>query len=80
MACVTSPVDLRDLPPPQPLELILNALDQPTPECGYWAFLLPHFPQPLLVHIEERQLNYRVEVADDYRGVLMLIGRELPAD
>ena len=78
MASPTIPVDLRDLPPPQPLEIILDAIDKPVPESGYWAFLLPHFPQPLLVHIEARELHYRVEVADDYRGVQMLIGQHLP--
>ncbi len=70
--------DLRDLPPPGPMVAIMDALDQPLPACGYLAFLLPRFPQPLLSMLEERGLHYHAEPADDYRGLLMLIGHNLP--
>ncbi len=66
-------VDLRDLPPPEPMVAVMDALDAPLPACGYWAFLLPRFPEPLVTRIEAMGLAFRAEPAPDYRGVLMLI-------
>lgn len=74
------PVDLRSLPPPEPMLAIMDALEQPLPACGYWAFLLPRFPQPLLSTLDERGLDYRVEPEENFEGVVLRIAPAFPED
>ncbi|MFZ1363393.1 sulfurtransferase TusA family protein [Brachymonas denitrificans] len=74
------PIDLRKLPPPEPMLVIMDAIADPLPACGYWAFLLPRFPQPLVSMLNDRGLDYRVEPEENYDGVIMRIAPEFPED
>ena len=69
-------IDLRKLPPPEPMLVIMDTIADPLPACGYWAFLLPRFPQPLVSMLHERGLDYRVEPEENFDGVLMRIAPE----
>lgn len=66
-------VDLRGLPPPEPMLQIMQAIESEPPAAGYWAFLLPHFPHPLLRELATHGLAYRVEPASEGKGVLLRI-------
>lgn len=74
------PIDLRKLPPPEPMLVIMDAIADPVPACGYWAFLLPRFPQPLVSMLADRGLDYRVEPEENYDGVLIRIAPEFPEE
>ncbi|GGY25260.1 DUF2249 domain-containing protein [Paludibacterium paludis] len=57
-------IDLRHLPPPEPMEIILDRAD--TMVSGDTAaYTLPHFPSPLLPLLEERGMRYRFDLSGD---------------
>ncbi|UTH73767.1 DUF2249 domain-containing protein [Chromobacterium sp. IIBBL 290-4] len=68
------PIDLRHLPPPEPMERILTR----AAELGLGeseSFLLPHYPAPLLPLLEEYGgLGFRCELSGD-GGVLLTLER-----
>lgn len=66
-------VDLRTLPPPEPMLAILEAIEGPLPANGCWAFMLPHFPGPLIPQLRQHGLDYRTAPADDGQGILLRI-------
>ncbi|MBI3146606.1 MAG: DUF2249 domain-containing protein [Pseudogulbenkiania sp.] len=66
--------DLRNMAPPGPIEIILNAADamQAGDEA---AFILPHFPGPLIPLLDDYPLlEYRFETGGD-GGVTLYLRR-----
>lgn len=66
--------DLRHLPPPEPMEVILDAVDTPTPDEDL-SFVLPHFPAPLIPLLEERGVAWRSEFVDGGAGLVLHLSR-----
>jgi uncharacterized protein (DUF2249 family) len=68
-----SATDLRHLPPPQPMEVILDAAE--TLQAGHTlSYVLPHHPAPLIPMLLEQGLDYRCELSGD-GGVIIHISR-----
>ncbi len=59
-----APLDLRQLPPPQPMQCILDALDVLAPGMRLIA-LTPHRPGPLLPMLEQQGYAWRIDDLDD---------------
>ncbi|WP_028536430.1 DUF2249 domain-containing protein [Paludibacterium yongneupense] len=68
-----SAIDLRHLPPPQPMEVILDAAES-LPRGQSLAYVLPHHPAPLFPMLSAQQLEYRCELSGD-GGVIVHITR-----
>ncbi|TDR81365.1 DUF2249 domain-containing protein [Paludibacterium purpuratum] len=65
--------DLRHLPPPQPMEVILDAVE--TLAAGQTlSYILPHHPLPLYPLLEQQGVRYRCELAGD-GGVILHVER-----
>ncbi|QEL55057.1 DUF2249 domain-containing protein [Chromobacterium paludis] len=68
------PVDLRQLAPPEPMEIILQRAET-MGEGGAEQFILPHFPAPLLPLLDRMNgVRYHFELYGD-GGVLMCLER-----
>ncbi|BAK77640.1 hypothetical protein NH8B_2847 [Pseudogulbenkiania sp. NH8B] len=66
--------DLRNMAPPGPIEIILNAADE-LQAGGEASFILPHFPGPLIPMLDEyAALEYRFETSSE-GGVLLHLRR-----
>jgi uncharacterized protein (DUF2249 family) len=57
-------IDARDLPPPEPLELTLAALED-LPAGEHLLLLLHCSPQPLFSYLSRSMFRWREEVRDD---------------
>lgn len=57
-------LDLRHLPPPEPMQRILEALDALPPGACLHA-LTPHRPGPLLPVLEQQGYAWRLDDLDD---------------
>lgn len=57
-------IDARDLPPPEPLELALAALDE-LPAGEHLLLLLYCSPQPLYNYLSRSGFRWHEEVRDD---------------
>ncbi|KJV30661.1 hypothetical protein VI06_07925 [Aquitalea magnusonii] len=68
-----SPRDLRQLPPPQPMEIILDEADGLAPGQQA-AYILPHHPSPLLPLLQQQGLDFRFELSGD-GGVILILSR-----
>ncbi|AXE32062.1 hypothetical protein DK842_20475 [Chromobacterium phragmitis] len=68
------PLDLRQLPPPEPMDIILRQAESLSPgKCA--SFVLPHFPTPLLPLLDRMAgIAYRFELSGD-GGVLLFLER-----
>ncbi|ASJ24373.1 DUF2249 domain-containing protein [Laribacter hongkongensis] len=67
------PQDLRHLPPPEPMEIILDEVEQmPAGEVRAW--ILPHHPVPLLPMLEREGVQYRFELVEG-GGVILVLSR-----
>lgn len=67
------PHDLRHLPAPQPMEIILDEADRL--QAGQQAaYILPHHPSPLLPMLQRQGLDYRFELSGD-GGVVLILTR-----
>lgn len=68
-----SPRDLRHLPAPQPMEIILDEAD--LLQSGQQAaYILPHHPTPLLPLLQQQGLDFRFELSGD-GGVILILSR-----
>lgn len=67
-----SPRDLRGLVPPEPMEIILDAVDAAA-AGSQMQYLLPHFPQPLIPYLQQRGVFYDSEMLPDYSGVVLTL-------
>ncbi|WP_046166592.1 DUF2249 domain-containing protein [Chromobacterium vaccinii] len=68
------PLDLRDLPPPEPMGIVLGEAERLSPGQSA-SFVLPHFPTPLLPLLDRMAgLAYRFELSGD-GGVLLIMER-----
>jgi len=70
---MNTPRDLRHLPPPQPMEIILDDADT-LPAGQQRAYVLPHHPTPLLPLLQQQGLEYRFELSGD-GGVILILSR-----
>ncbi|WP_374012406.1 DUF2249 domain-containing protein [Pseudoxanthomonas koreensis] len=61
---MTAPLDLRHLPPPEPMQRILDAVDALAPDARLDA-LTPFRPDPLLPVLEQWGYAWRI---DDLEG------------
>ncbi|MBA4706941.1 DUF2249 domain-containing protein [Aquitalea aquatica] len=68
-----SPVDLRHLAPPEPMEIILDAAEQ-LQDQQTLAWILPHHPTPLLPMLTAQGIDYRFELSGD-GGVILYISK-----
>ena len=68
-----TPVDLRHLVPPEPMEIILDAADQ-LQSGQTLGWILPHHPTPLLPMLTAQNINYRFELSGD-GGVILYINK-----
>ena len=59
-----APLDLRGLPPPEPMQRILDALDALAPGACLQA-LTPHRPGPLLPVLEQQGYAWRLDDLSD---------------
>jgi uncharacterized protein (DUF2249 family) len=68
-----SPRDLRGMVPPEPLEIILDQAEilKPGEQAG---FILPHYPAPLIPHLQAMGLQFHSSLTDD-GGVLLTLVR-----
>ena len=66
------PRDLRGLVPPEPMEIILDAVDEGE-SGGRLAFVLPHFPNPLLPLLRQRGVGFDSEMLPDMSGVVFYV-------
>lgn len=65
--------DLRGMVPPQPMEIILDAAE--ALETGQnAAFILPHYPGPLIPHLKAMGLRFKTELTGD-GGVILHLER-----
>lgn len=64
------PRDLRGLVPPEPLEIILEAVDNGS-SGEQLAYVLPHFPGPLMPLLQQRGVSVDSEMLPDLRGVVL---------
>ncbi|ATP29096.1 hypothetical protein CR207_12205 [Chromobacterium violaceum] len=68
------PLDLRALPPPEPMDIVLHQAEQLAAGQSV-RFVLPHFPTPLLPLLDRMAgLAYRFELSGD-GGVLLILER-----
>ena len=73
----TLELDLRDLPPPEPMQRILDAVDRRRAALLLQA-RTPFWPGPLLVHLENRGCD--VEVVSEPDGTALLrVSADAPA-
>lgn len=76
-------LDLRHLPPPEPMQHILDALDTLPPGACLHA-LTPHRPAPLLPMLEHQGYAWRLDAMDDGGARIAICRLEdaglLPAD
>lgn len=63
--------DLRDLEPPEPLVRILTAAAGMPPGAVFLA-RLPHYPRPLIPHLEARRLRWSIYEEPDGTALLRL--------
>ncbi|WP_054285046.1 DUF2249 domain-containing protein [Gulbenkiania mobilis] len=68
-----TPRDLRGLVPPEPMEIILDAVEAARPGDTL-SFVLPHFPTPLLPLLEPCGVRYHSELSGD-GGIIFHIER-----
>lgn len=68
-----SPIDLRHLAPPEPMEVILAALDDIAPGQTL-SYVLPHHPLPLYPLLEAQGAHWQCELSGD-GGVIIHIGK-----
>ena len=64
-----SPRDVRGLLPPEPIEIILDAVDEGA-SGQRLSFVLPHFPGPLLPMLRDRGVRFDSEMLPDMSGVI----------
>lgn len=65
--------DLRGMVPPEPLEIILDQAEALQP--GQRAsFILPHYPTPLIPHLQAMGLHFSSQLSDD-GGVILHLER-----
>lgn len=57
---MSAPLDLRHLPPPEPMQRILDALDA-LPAGARLDALTPHRPEPLLPTLAQWGFTWRIE-------------------
>lgn len=67
-----TPRDLRGLTPPQPLELILAEVDAAAPG-QLLAYVLPHFPAPLVPLLAQQGVTVDSQMLPDFSGVLLTL-------
>ncbi|AUH50785.1 hypothetical protein CXB49_08200 [Chromobacterium sp. ATCC 53434] len=68
------PLDLRDLPPPEPMDIVLSQAERLAPGQSA-SFVLPRFPTPLPPLLDQMAgLAYRFELSGD-GGVLLRVER-----
>lgn len=68
-------LDLRQLPPPEPMERILDALDALPPGARLQA-LTPFRPVPLLPMLEQAGFAFRIEDAIEGHAVVTIWRRD----
>jgi uncharacterized protein (DUF2249 family) len=68
-----NPTDLRHLAPPEPMEVILDALET-LPPYQTLSFVLPHHPLPLYPFLEAEGASWRCELSGD-GGVVIHISK-----
>ena len=64
-------IDLRDLEPPEPMEIILGASAQLGADDLYIAHL-PHIPFPLFSILEARGLRWQVHEEEDGSALVLI--------
>ncbi|HMN36018.1 DUF2249 domain-containing protein [Denitratimonas tolerans] len=72
---MSSPLDLRHLPPPEPMERIVAALDALPPGAALVA-LTPFRPLPLLPMLEAWGFCWRIEDTPDGHARIAICRRE----
>lgn len=70
-----TPLDLRHLPPPEPLHRILNALNALAPDAHLVA-LTPHRPEPLLPVLAQWGYAWRIDELDGGGARIAICRRE----
>lgn len=71
MLSALTPRDLRGMVPPQPMEIILHEVDEGgRPQLAY---ILPHFPGPLLPLLQQRGVTVSSEMLPDMSGVVLML-------
>jgi len=63
--------DLRGMEPPEPLEIILD-LAETLAQGERVSFILPHYPAPLIPHLQAMGLYYQSEIQQDDAGGIIL--------
>ncbi len=84
---MSAPLDLRHLPPPEPMQRILDALDT-LPAGARLEALTPHRPEPLLPTLAQWGFAWRIEplpgggahIAICHRGDQALLQAAMPAE
>lgn len=64
-----APLDLRGLPPPEPMERILDRIGILQPGERFTA-VLPHYPAPLIPLLQAQGADFHTETRED--GALLL--------
>lgn len=65
--------DLRGMVPPEPMEIILDTAEDLAP--GQQAsFILPHYPTPLIPHLQAMGVTFSTRLNDD-GGVILCLER-----
>ena len=64
------PRDLRGLVPPEPMEIILDDVDNGS-SGQQLAYVLPHFPGPLIPLLQQRKVSFDSEMLPDMSGVVL---------
>lgn len=64
--------DLRGLTPPQPMEIILAEVDAAGPG-QLLAYVLPHFPAPLVPLLAQQGVAVDSQMLPDFSGVQLTL-------